>query len=294
MPFTFNPNDLHRLNKLAFALRCNPTEHNSGERRLRRSGDGFDFLDYRAYVRGDDVRKIDWSLYGRFRQLFVRLNEAPRQTSITFVVDSSASMGFGTQVTKMQQAQSIACGLAFVALRGGDRVYLHVGTGPQTRVAGPFSGARQHRRIVDAVALAEPIGQCTLQTVVQRIAARRVHRGLVVVLSDFLGTGPLEQPLASIGAAGGRIVAIQILDPMDGGATLSPGVIRLRDSETGEMVQVRIDAEVLADFRHRFDAEQALLRRQFTSRGHHFLLTHTGDDYLLTISRALSSGAIQR
>src|SRR5689334_8515454 len=106
--FRFNPADLHRLNRLVFLPRVASMEHGEGMRRSRRSGDGSEFLDFRPYVPGDDVRRVDWSLYGRLRQLFIRVTESPRQLSVTLLIDTSKSMGFGSPTTKLEQAQRIA------------------------------------------------------------------------------------------------------------------------------------------------------------------------------------------
>ena len=294
MPFDFSPNELHRLNRLAFRMRSNPTETTNGERRLRRSGDGYDFLDYRPYSRGDDVRKIDWNLYARFRQLFVRHHESPRQTSITFVLDSSRSMGFGASRDKLTQAQLIASGLSFVALRGGDRIHLASFSDVPRAIRGPFSGVRRHGIFVDELQKLSASGKSALLDATRRVAARRLHRGLVVLISDFLGTGEVESVLRIIASAGGQALGIQILSPDDTCQALAPGVVCLQDSETGEMVRVRIDESVLADFRNRFLARQELLRQQFSRRGFQFLQTTPQDDYLAVVSRAISAGTVHR
>lgn len=294
MAFDFSPNELHRLNHLAFRMRANPTEVTTGERRLRRSGDGYDFLDYRPYSRGDDVRKIDWNLFARFRQLFVRIHESPRQAAITFIIDASRSMGFGHARNKLTQAQLITCGLSFVALRGGDRVYLASFSDTLRRLQGPFAGVRRHRHLVQELQKLGASGKSGLLAAARGVASRRLHRGLVVLISDFLGVDELESVLRIIGSAGGQALGIQILSPDDTGQTLSPGVVYLQDSETGQKVQVRIDDSALAEFRERFRTSQDLLRQQFSRRGYQFLQTSPQDDYLTVVSRAISAGTVHR
>jgi len=293
MPFVFSPNELHRLNRLAFRMRCNPTESSSGERRIRRSGDGFDFLDYRAYSRGDDIRKIDWNLYGRFRQLFVRIHEAPRQTSISFVIDASRSMMFGEPRDKITQAQLISAGLTFVALRGGDRVYLTTFGESSLPIRGPFSGIRRHSLIIDELQQITCGGQSLMLQAVRQLASRRLHRGLVVLISDFLGTGDIEAVLRIICGSGGRALAIQLLAPEDRGANLKPGVVRLQDSETGEMVQVLIDESSIAAFQEQFRTRQEAMKRLFSQRGQTLVETMVHEDYPSAISRVLSTGVIR-
>ena len=294
MAFSFSPNELHRLNRLAFAMRNRPSESHPGERRTRRAGGGFDFMDYRPYTRGDDVRNLDWNLYGRFRQLFVRIHEAPRQTSVSFVIDASRSMGFGEEREKLTQGQLITCGLGFIALRGGDRVYVCGVPGDTRSLRGPFHGIRQHSRIVDYLQQLSPEGPSQLLHATRTLAARRLHRGLVVFLSDFMGIDDLDSAIRMITSAGGTALGIQILCDADSGGTLCPGVVRLRDSETGDLVQVRIDEPTIAEYRRQLTIQQDLLQRQFTARGHYFIRVTTRDDYLSVISRSLTTGAILR
>src|ERR1035437_7906508 len=295
MAFEFSPNELHRLNRLAFRMRTNPTEVTNGDRRLRRSGDGYDFLDYRPYSPGDDVRKIDWNLYARFRQqLFVRVHESPRQTSITFIVDTSRSMGFGQPRDKLTQAQLSVSGLSFVALRDGDRVYLASFSDVLRAIRGPYSGVRRHSMLIDELQKLSTSGNSAMLEATRRVASRRLHRGLVVLISDFLGIGDVESVLRIIGGAGGQALGIQILSVDDLCHALAPGVVCLQDSETGEMVRVRIDDSVLADFQSRFVARQELLRQQFLRRGYQFLQTSPQDDYLAVISQALTAGTVHR
>lgn len=293
MAFEFSPNELHRLNRLVFRMRASPTETSSGERRLKRSGDGYDFLDYRPYAHGDDVRKIDWNLYGRFQQLFVRIHESPRQASLTFIVDTSRSMGFGQPRDKLTQGQLIACGLLFVALRGGDRVYV-ARAGSTTSLLGPISGLRAHRKLVNELQKFSASGKTSLLDSVRKAASRRLLRGLTILISDFLGVGDIETTLRLISAAGGKALGIQILAPEDLASALQPGVVCLQDSETGEMVRVHIDHESLRVFREQFQARQEGLRLQFSRRGFQFLQVSSMDDYLAVISRALSEGTIHR
>ena len=117
--FDFQPNDLHRLNRLMIVVRSARLDASSGGHRTTHAGEGIDFLDYRPYTPGDDFRKVDWTLYGRLRQLFVRLNETSRQLAINIVIDCSKSMLFGTPLTKLHQAQLLACGLGFIGLKNG-------------------------------------------------------------------------------------------------------------------------------------------------------------------------------
>jgi uncharacterized protein (DUF58 family) len=288
--FTFDPNDLHRLRRLMFVLRGATLEPTAGGRRSRRAGEGTDFLDFRPYTPGDDFRKLDWNLYGRLRQLFVRLNEAPRQLAVTLLVDSSRSMLFGAPVTKLLQAQRIACGLGFVALQGGDRIHVaHFGDRPHAPL-GPVAGRRALGALVRYLQHMPTGGQSNLLD-----AARQLHgrRGLVVVLSDFLSVAHHEEALRRLLAGRAQVLVVQVLDPLDRG--IGPqGTVRLRDSESGRMVDVRIDAANLARFQQAFEGRRQGLEAFCRRHGQHYLLALTGDPYLALICAALRDKAVVR
>jgi uncharacterized protein (DUF58 family) len=291
--FKFNPADLHRLNRLVFLPRLASMDHDAGGRRSRRSGDGSEFLDFRPYIAGDDVRKVDWSLYGRLRQLFVRINESPRQLAVMLLIDTSRSMGFGAATTKLEQAQRIACALGFVAMRGGDRVYAAAFGDSVNRGVGPLRGAGGLAGLVKFLQTLEPAGKSNLSDALQFARATRRNRGLIIILSDFLNVAGRDAALRSFGEAGGTVLAVQILDPLDRGEGLK-GKVRLRDSETGQMVDVDLDRAGMAQFQSIFETQRARLESICTGRKRHYVQAWTHESYLGVVCDALRARGILR
>jgi len=289
--FDFQPNDLHRLNRLMIVVRSARLDASSGGHRTTHAGEGIDFLDYRPYTPGDDFRKVDWTLYGRLRQLFVRLNETSRQLAINIVIDCSKSMLFGTPLTKLHQAQLLACGLGFIGLKNGDRVNLFTFAGGITKALGPMSGMRSMPSLVRFLHQAEGGGSSDLLETVRQLRARRQHKGLVVVLSDFLNVAHCEEALTGLLGGGSKVLAIQVLDRLDRGIGLS-GSLRLRDSETGRQVDVSIDDVTRASYQRRFETRRLQLEEYCLKRQQHYLLAKTEDSYLELICKALRSQAV--
>lgn len=291
--FTFNPNDLHRLNRLVFLAGRSALEAESGPHRSRRVGEGTDFLDFRPYAPGDDVRKVDWPLYGRLRQIFVRLNEAPRQLSVSLLVDVSQSMLFGSPATKLQFAQRIACAMGFIALRGGDRLLATTfSDGPRATI-GPLTGPRALPALVQFLQKSEAGGKSDLLTAVRRLRAMGRCRGMVIILSDFLNVPRCEEAIAAILGGGGRAVAFQVLDDLDRGHGLK-GALRLRDSETSAMADVHIDERTLAQFRAKFDSRRQQFETFCTQRGQAYIEANTRSNYLELVCMALRAKAVAR
>src|SRR5690606_3869083 len=91
------------------------------ERRSKKSGSGIEFADHRDYKPGDDFRYVDFNVYRRFGRLLVRLYEEEEDLSIYFVVDTSASMGFGGG-KKLRYAKQLTAALAYIGLANLDRI----------------------------------------------------------------------------------------------------------------------------------------------------------------------------
>ncbi len=121
----FDERFLRKLESLAILTRRSRISFGQirAERRSRRVGAGIEFADHRDYVPGDDLRYLDWNLYGRMERLLVRLFEEDEDLSIYVLFDASASMGVGTP-PKLDLAMQVGAALGYVGLANLDRVSL--------------------------------------------------------------------------------------------------------------------------------------------------------------------------
>src|SRR6188472_3822835 len=92
-----------------------------GERRSKRKGQSVEFADFRPYVVGDDLRLLDWNLFARLDQLFLRIFLEEEDLHFYLLVDNSRSMEFGSP-TKLHYAKQVAAALGFIGLVNMDRV----------------------------------------------------------------------------------------------------------------------------------------------------------------------------
>src|SRR6266481_8066414 len=112
---------LTQLERLALVSRKAFRGRTRGERKSPRKGMSVEFCDYRAYGAGDDLRYVDWNIYGRLDRLHVKLFVDEEDLCLHLIVDASASMGFGTP-TKLDCAVRLAAALGFVGLVNLERV----------------------------------------------------------------------------------------------------------------------------------------------------------------------------
>jgi len=210
-----------------------------------------EFADHRSYVAGDDVRRLDWNLYGRLDRLFIKLYEEERELPVQIFLDASESMTFGTP-TKFDFARRLAAAVGYVALCGFDRVTVRLfpelnpgSAGERGENAGGVLGEAAYRsalRGVQGKKLAtgfiqnlgrvraggvgdfnESLRLCALQT---------RQAGLAIVFSDLLDPKGYAAGLDALLARGFHVHVVQVmareeLEPV------SFGDLRLVDSETG-------------------------------------------------------------
>ena len=116
-----SPELLRRLEQFQLLAARRAKSSAKGERRSKARGQSVEFADYRNYVAGDDLRYLDWNLYGRLDRLFLKLYEEERELPVRIFLDASESMTFG-EPRKFDFARQVAAAIGYVALCGFDRV----------------------------------------------------------------------------------------------------------------------------------------------------------------------------
>lgn len=149
-------------------------------------GSSVEFAEYRKYVPGDDLRRLDWRVYGRTDRHYVKEYEADTNLRCCFVVDSSGSMGYGsTGITRMDYARRLAGTLGFLACRQGDAVGISCVADRVVRHLPPRRNPAHLRLVLDALEEVKPEGASRLPEVLHELAETVRQRALIVILSDL-------------------------------------------------------------------------------------------------------------
>ncbi len=283
--FPFQPMDLQRLRRLVFAARIPTAPGTTGSHRIRRGGEGWEFLDFRHYTPGDDFRRIDWSLFGRLRELVVRVMQAEESVYVTSLVDVSASMDFGSPLRKVQLACQLAAGVSHLMLGLGDRVSVGCFAERLATVLGPVHGLGQVSQVVAHLREAAAGGVTDLSLAVSQYLRQGRHRGLVILISDFLGPGDPELAIDAILRAGNRVLVVQVMDGLDFAEGLD-GAFAMEDSESGRRLDVTVDGSVRRAVRHRVEAYCQRLAGYCRRRQQGYLLARTAETFLEILCQA--------
>jgi uncharacterized protein (DUF58 family) len=236
------PATVARLGRLRLAGRRRVEGRFAGAHLSRRYGASLDFADYREYVPGDDLRRIDVHAYARLGKRLVKLYEAEDEAALRVVVDLSASMRFGR---KLEVARSIAAGLAVVATGGGDRVRVLL-AGASTDPGPWFRGGAALPAVDARLSGSEAAGQADLPAALRR-AVGDGPRGPVVLVSDLMFEG-WEATLDTLSLGRADTCLVHVLARTDIDPDLD-GDVRLVDSETGADVEVGVAAAALDEYR---------------------------------------------
>ncbi|MBB5870134.1 uncharacterized protein (DUF58 family) [Allocatelliglobosispora scoriae] len=204
-------------------------------------GVGIDFTDLRAYTPEDDVRHIDWNVSARMDETFVRQYTEERDLTAWLVLDRSASMRGGTARQGKDSALSeLAIVLARLLSQNGNRVGAVLFDNDRQRVISPRTGRSQALRLAHELDRPEPAGgpgtTTDLAAMLRLAATTASRRGLVFVLSDFIGDPGWERALAML-AHRHEVVTVRIVDPAELDLP-DMGLVFVEDAETGEQILV--------------------------------------------------------
>lgn len=297
MEALISPDLMKRLEQLQLLARRRSKSTAKGERRSGARGQSVEFADYRTYVPGDDLRRIDWNLFGRLERLFLKLYEEERELPVTIYLDSSESMSFG-RVSKFDFARQVAAAVGYVALCGFDRVTVEPFplADDQAGLVGELRAVRGRRsamRFFDNLNRLKAGGTADFNQALRLGAMKHRAQGVIVVLSDFLDPAGYEDGLKSLASRGSEVHAVQILAPEE----LEPssyGDLRVIDSETGAEQEVTFGKYRLKAYRATVQNYCRRLQEYCRARGIRYQLAQSDtpiDDLLL---KAMRTGGMWR
>ncbi len=286
---------LARLERLSVVAKTRIRGTMQGKRRSYQPGASLDFADYRLYTPGDDVRAIDWNVYGRSGKPFVKLFLDEQELPIRLWVDVSASMNTGGESSggenKLVYAKRLAASVGYMALCGYDRVAAGVFGETVSASVPPMRGRGAAPRLFRFLAEAEPERTGHLYRSLSAPGALPRQPGMTWVFSDFLYESGVRETLNVLQAAKQDVVVVQVLSPEELRPALS-GDLRLVDVETGEGKEVAMSAKVLGAYRDALDAYTESLRRFCRERNMAYALASTDAPALDWIASALRGAGV--
>jgi uncharacterized protein (DUF58 family) len=260
-PPIFDSAFLSKLEQLALLSKKLFRGDHHADRKSRQTGSSLEFADFRNYTAGDDLRAVDWNIYGRLDRLVVKLFEHEQDLQIDFLIDASPSMRWQAPRTrnapappsKLDTACRIAASLSYIGLSNLDRVNVHWFGDHLGTDLGLSRGKSQFHKVLDFLRSPPPLEGTTRFMDTMRMFAQRIkRRGLVFILSDLLDPAGYQEALDLLRHSRFEIDVIHVLDL----AELRPnlrGDLRLIEVETQTALEVTAHDTLLRRYEQEVD-----------------------------------------
>ncbi len=221
-----------------------------GERESRKRGAGTLFADYRRYAMGDDLRYVDWNVYGRLQTLEVKLFEAEESLEMNLFLDLSRSMDVGAH-HKGTVARRIVAALGYIGLSNLDAVRVW---GLRDGLAAEEFSAKGKPATTELLRFLSPLrcgGRTDLYRAIAAAATRVRKRGVAIVISDFLDAS-YPKALQYLLYQKFQVYVIHVVDRLEARPEIE-GLVSLVDIETGERRGVEVTPSLLLRYRRAFE-----------------------------------------
>lgn len=213
-----NDNFFSRLETLALNLQTHLSGYFGGKHLVKSYGQTVEFADFRNYQLGDDIRRIDWNLFARFKKYFLKLFTDERQMHIQIFLDCSASMGHNQK--KAEYAIGVAAALGYLAVHNMDKVSINLikeGT-----IENPFGMIVGKNRFFGAIGELEKIkfeGEVDFGEAIQKAQNVGRNDGLTIIISDLFTESDWHKAVSYLLHKNRQVLIVQVLSDEE----LNPG-----------------------------------------------------------------------
>jgi uncharacterized protein (DUF58 family) len=277
----FDESTLRKLEQLTLVAENVRVGVMKGDRRSRKRGTSIEFADYRNYVKGDDLRRLDWNVYARLERPFIKLLQEEEDLSVHLLIDASASMNWpptdqptnkptNQQTNKLTYALHLAAALGHIALTSGDLLTATLLGSPADRSWGPFRGPQNSLRLLQFLSTGAAGGVTDLNVSLRNYALRGRRPGLLFVLSDLLSPNGWQDGVTALLSRGYEVGLFHLLSPDEVEPPLS-GDLKLVDVETGQDAEISLDGATLDAYRQRLRAWQGEIAAFCAARAVHYI-----------------------
>jgi uncharacterized protein (DUF58 family) len=212
-----DPAALTRISSLELVARTVVEGFISGLHRSPHLGFSVNFAEYRPYRPGDDIRKIDWKVFGRRDRYFVKEYEGETNTSIFLVLDCSRSMAYKDRgIQKLEYGQFLAASLGYFAFKQRDSIGF-ISYDEKVREFVPARGSIGHlNTVLHSIESTKPGERTNFLQPLVAVAERLRRRGIVVVISDLYDEPKnVMDGLRHLAYRGNDVIVLQVLDPSE-------------------------------------------------------------------------------
>ena len=265
---------LQQLELFSLSVKDNVAGLFGGNHKSKKCGSSCEFADYREYIEGDDITKIDWNLYGRFEKMYLKLYLDERQMQTRIYIDGSTSMGF---YQKDEFVLKLASTLSYLSVKDMDKVSIYViHDGYAQPVIENLVGKDSFMNEISALNRVKFDGEARMSEAIVRSVVG-YGDGRSIILSDFLSDDKYTDAIDYLRSKKRDVLCLQVL----GKEELDPtarGRMILNDSEQdGRFYKNNIARDVLQAYKKAVEFVTSRIERFCMSREADYLLISTAD-----------------
>ena len=272
-----NDSFFSRLETIALELRANLGGFFGGKHLVKTYGQTVEFADYREYMLGDDIRRIDWNLFSRFEKFFLKLFTDERQMHTQLFIDCSASMG-KDMPEKANYTLGVAAALGYLSVHNMDKVSFKLIKGEKAE--DPFGTIVGKKAFFNAISAIEDMEnlfdeETDLQKAITGCPNLGSNDGLTVIISDFFTDSDWKKAVDYLIYKKKQVLLIQVVTLEETDPSYS-GRVNLIDAEAGGLEDLR-NLKIRINRSHQIAYEKAIkmhredIRSFCASRGVAFL-----------------------
>lgn len=268
----FDEITLRKLEQLTFVVNQVRVGVMKGDRRSSKRGSSIEFADYRNYVSGDDLRRLDWNVFARLERPFIKLLEEEEDLAVHLLVDASQSMAWptGEETEKWQYARKLTGALGHIGLAGGDLVTVTLLRSQGVLRWGPYRGDQHSLRLFQFLEVGESAGITDLNLSLKNYALHNRRPGLLFLLSDLFSPNGYQEGVTALQARGYEVGILHLLSP-DEVHPPTAGDVKLVDIETGGEAEMTLDAGIVNLYFQRLHQWQTEIANFCTKRNIHYI-----------------------
>lgn len=284
------------LNRIKLVTRVTMQGGRSGMRRSAAKGSSVEFADFREYVPGDDIRRIDWNTYGRMEKLFVKLFVEEREAYYSIIIDTSNSMKFG-KPDKGVCALRLAGAISYMALNNLDRVRLCAIYEDRILKSKDFTGRQGFNKAVAWLENTEFAGKTDLYKSIVKIPFNQ--RGVTVIISDLFSKDTTDENISSIEDTirylrymKQEVLILHVLSPEEIEPELE-GTIGLEDVETGDILKVTATSHLCKQYKRVLERFISYVKERAKHYQAHYIPVQSDETIDMFIYKGIRNGQLE-
>jgi uncharacterized protein (DUF58 family) len=263
----FDKDFFDKLNTLKMSLNMRLSQGMSGVRKSSAKGSSVEFSDFREYIPGDDIRRIDWNAYGRCDKLYIKQFMEEKEGIFNIFIDTSKSMDFGEK-PKSIMALQIAASLSYIILNNLDRVYINnMKENSITKGKGVTGGASFPYILKELENITFDGGTDLSAAIMSR---QMSVGGVSIIISDFLDARGIEDAVKYLAYRKQRVVLVQLLSREEIDVDYE-GTLNMLDIENGSRVKITMTRQAVNMYKEQLESLKDNLNRMSVKYGAEYI-----------------------